>query len=104
MPHPVSNSPMSRVIPLKLTREIQFERNGQSLTGLLRIDRLEAISDRKWACFWSCDYICDDGHVYGEDALHSLVNCTKLIRDLFAGGTKDGLKIWWQSPGDGCCM
>jgi hypothetical protein len=95
---------MSETIVLNLTRQINFKKNGKKFSGVLRLDRVEHVSARKWVCFWSCDYLCDQGHVFGEDPLHALVNCLALVRSLIAGAANEGLTIWWQSPGDNCWM
>lgn len=95
---------MSETIRLNITRRLNFEKSGHVFSGTLCIDRLEKLSDRRWGCYWSCDYICEDGHVCGEDALHALLNCLSLVRDLILNAPSSGLSVWWQSPGDKCWM
>jgi len=89
-------------ISLNLLREIHFEKDGKTFSGTLLIDALEQLDEGKWACFWSCDYLCENGRVYGEDALRALANCLKLIRDLIDDAIKDGWIIWWRYREDNC--
>src|SRR4051794_9093714 len=92
---------MNSIIPLQIVRQINFQKSEHSFSGELRLDRLEQIGERKWACYWSCDYMCENGRIYGEDSLQALMNCLSFIADLFRDARGNGLSIWWKSPSDG---
>lgn len=93
---------MESIIPLNFERTLNFESNGKQFIGTLRFDRLERMADQKWACYWSCDYLCEDGHVFGDDPTHALLQCFRLFEGLMRGANSTGLSIWWRSPGDHC--
>lgn len=93
---------MNNIIKLGMERELHFEANGKRFTGLLRIDRIEQTPKGLWSCHWSCDYLGEDGHVFGDDPLDSFARCLTLIRGLVVDAPKTGLLVWWKEVGDNC--
>jgi hypothetical protein len=95
---------MNSCIELNLTRQFFFEKDGKTFPAELRINRVEKLHERKWICYWSCDYVCDEGRIWGEDALHAIMNCIKLIRELLEGCERTGMQYWWKYRGDKCYL
>lgn len=91
---------MNNTIKLGLERDLNFRADAKIFSGTLKIDRIELTSTGRWSCHWSCEYLCDDGHVFGDDPLDALVCCLRLISGLIVDAPKTGLTVWWKEIGD----
>ena len=89
-------------IHLNFERELKFQKNQKCFKAKLAIKRIEYLIDKsRWVCFWSMDYLCQDGGVaYGLDPLDAFTNCLCIVEDLIRNEIKDKTDIWWQYKGD----
>ena len=86
---------------MQLIRQLTIGINGVRRRGELRIGDLKECRPGRWACYWSITFLGDDpSPIYGEDPLQALTRCLFFLEQFVRGSERDGVEIWWQSPGD----
>ena len=89
-------------IPLKLSRELEFEIRGERIKGKLLIESLNFNeAKQKWECRWSLDHLYPSTVSFtGDDPPDALIRTLEFASDFVRGSNEDGFKVFWQFDGD----